>query len=366
MRKRILLWMMATLLMVVLSGTPTAGDPCDPYAICNLRGDVLSLIAGFGVIEITPPDEFVYTVIDGAVDPQQFAQIKARLRNRVTDRTMGAGTVTAMARYRLRTDYQNDLSSDPPTLADVQKDVTVARSAPVDVTAISSYTPLELEFDFSANPIPAGITDLYFLVLFQGEIEGVEGMATAIGVKDLNEPQHLTTWNNTDWFLVNYQLRTGQDIRNDPELERYVIDNCMTVERFIDPLATDEYIGFTADRLDTPVFVVHYQALAPGRFGRALYIADADSYYLHRRSVTINPNSELDFAWEIPGTTNAMNPAGFHTTELEKYRQIYGHINSAWIWTCPFTGYSAEIFDESSYKSPADTAPVPVTTITFP
>jgi hypothetical protein len=50
-----------------------------------------------GVIEITPPDEFVSSLIDGASDTQQFVKIKARLRNRILDHAMGPGTVAAIS-----------------------------------------------------------------------------------------------------------------------------------------------------------------------------------------------------------------------------------------------------------------------------
>ncbi|MBW2170293.1 MAG: hypothetical protein JRG69_13745, partial [Deltaproteobacteria bacterium] len=79
-----------------------------------------------GSIEILALEGFLYSIIDGSISPQQFTYIKANLRN-VTPKEkneqgdiisyeqMGPGTLIAVAKYKKRTDYQPDLSTDPPT-----------------------------------------------------------------------------------------------------------------------------------------------------------------------------------------------------------------------------------------------------------
>jgi hypothetical protein len=340
---------------------------CDPYGVCTLRGDVQSLLAGIGVIEISPPDEFVYGIVDGAAPDPQFSQLKARLRNRITDRAMGSGTVAALARYRLRTNYQNDLSTDPPAKEDVEKNVTFSISQAVDVLSIPSDTTLQLVFDFSADPIPAGITDLFILVVFFGQIEGIEEPITAIGFKDLNEPHHVARWNNTDWFLIDSQWLTGADIRAKPSLMEFVDENCWHMEPYIDPMDIELYVGFSAEEQDSPVYTVHYQNIPAGRFGRLIFLSDAEQIWMHARSITHSPNDTLDWKGKMPGVTNQMDPKGFTSTTPYTRRGIVAHSSVGWSWTCPtVSSISSELYDEMSSKPAASTEPVAITTITFP
>ncbi len=65
MRTRIILWIWIAVL-VPLAGSARANPQCQPWGVNTLRGDVQALLTGKGVIEISPPDEFVYAVIDGA------------------------------------------------------------------------------------------------------------------------------------------------------------------------------------------------------------------------------------------------------------------------------------------------------------
>lgn len=273
MRTRVLL-IVTVLLLVPMAAMSPAWADCEPWGGNTMSGDARypeGWITSFGVIEISPPDEFVYAAIDGAAPVQQFLQIKAKLRNRITDHVMGPGTVTALARYHLRTDYQPDLSADPPARESRQEESSLSVSAPVTVSTIASDTPLQLIFDFTEQPIPAGITDLYFMVRFEGWIEGLEEPVTAIGLKDLKEPHHVTPWNNTDWFLVKYQLLTGQEIRKDSALMGYINDNCWYMDSLIDPMDLQQYIGFTAGEQDEPIFVAYYQNIPAGRYGRVIF-----------------------------------------------------------------------------------------------
>lgn len=343
---------------------------CNPWAASSLSGDAqypAGWITSFGMIEIGPPDEFVYGIIDGAAPVQQFMHIKAKLHNRITDHVMGPGTVTAMARYHLRTNYQPDLSTDPPTMETREKKPSMSISAPVTVSVIPSDTSLQLAFDFTEQPIPAGITDLYFMVMFQGQIEGVEDTVTAIGLKDLNEPQHILRWNDTDWFLLNYQLYTGETIRSSTDLMDYVTQNCFFMDQYIDPMEIELFLGFTANEMDAPIYTVHYQDIPPGRFGRVIILTDAELIYMHARGVTHNPDETLNWKEVIAGVTNQEDAIGFTSTMTYQNRGITGHVDVGWIWVCPAdSNFGPELADELSSKSPADTVPVPVTSISFP
>lgn len=355
------------MLLSVLFMSAAARADCDPWGASSLRGDVQSLMAGIGVIEISPPGEFVYGIVDGAATDPQFSHLKARLRNRITDRAMGSGTVMAFARYRLRTDYQDDLSTDPPAKQDVEQKVTFSVSQAVDVLSIPSGTPLQLVFDFSADPIPAGITDLFFLVVFHGQIEGVEDPITAIGFKDLNEPHHVTRWNNTDWFLIDYQWLTGAEIRRTPTLMDFLIDNCWSMEPYIDPMDIELYVGFTAEEADAPAYVVHYQNIPAGRFGRLIFLSDAEQLWMHARAISQDPNDTMVWKGWISGVTNQMDPKGFTSTMPYTVRGIVSHSSVGWSWTCPEVSLiSLELRDEFFSKPAASIEPVAITTITFP
>ncbi|HDH04120.1 MAG TPA: hypothetical protein ENH01_00175 [Nitrospirae bacterium] len=67
-----------------------------------------------GTLEITLPDKFVYSIINGSITPQQFTYIKAKVRNTTPDEEVQDGIIQAVAKYKIRPDYQDDLSNDPP------------------------------------------------------------------------------------------------------------------------------------------------------------------------------------------------------------------------------------------------------------
>ena len=145
-----------------------------------------------GELEITAPDEFVYALIDGSVieddkDQQVIKQIKAKVKNIsvkekddqgaiISYEQMGQGQLLAVARYRIRPNYIVDLSDEPPkeeVMENVEYSYSV--SAPEDIPSLGTSDPAtnepeEYNFDFSANPIPVGITDLYLQVVFQRHI----------------------------------------------------------------------------------------------------------------------------------------------------------------------------------------------------
>jgi hypothetical protein len=90
----------ALLLMLSMVVPPLSAD-CTPWGENTQRGDAIypeGWITSYSLIEITPPDEFIYAIIDGAQAVQQFSYLKAKLRNRILDHAMGPGTVTAYAR----------------------------------------------------------------------------------------------------------------------------------------------------------------------------------------------------------------------------------------------------------------------------
>ena len=180
-----------------------------------------------GTLEITPPAQNVYAVTDGSQTPytdaygnhhQQFTSIKANVRNTTpNDEQIGAGTLHAVAKYKKRIDYQPDLSTDPtdehPEWGVSEDDFSYSVSAPKTIASLSSTEPTEFAFDFTAIPIPAGITDLYLQVVFNGTLGNEADNAIAVGMKDLAEPAHHVFWNLSDQFSLLYTESTDTTTR---------------------------------------------------------------------------------------------------------------------------------------------------------
>lgn len=70
---------------------------------------------------------------DGSNLPQQFTKIEAKVRNAASDgREIKAGTLWAVAKYRIRTDYQPNMSTDTVTSPwSVEADFSYSNSAPI-------------------------------------------------------------------------------------------------------------------------------------------------------------------------------------------------------------------------------------------
>ncbi|MBU0728527.1 MAG: hypothetical protein KKE17_10975 [Proteobacteria bacterium] len=183
-----------------------------------------------GDIEISAPDRYVYGIIDDAsffdadgirTGEQYFTEIRAKIRNNSQlgldefdnpiIEAMGAGTLVAVAKYKRRTDYQPDLFNEPPDEYSREANFSYSVSAPVPITSLTSVEAEEKIFDFSASPIPVGITDLYLQVVFKGTLGNERENAVAVGMVDLNEPMVFRLSNNTDKYYYNQTLTSLSD-----------------------------------------------------------------------------------------------------------------------------------------------------------
>ncbi len=155
-----------------------------------------------GTIEITPPDEAVYGVIDGS-GAHRFSTLKMNLVDSTDGDDIRAGSLVAVARYKVIPDFFEDLSTYPADADDFKAvmsgvDYRHSVSSPIAIDWLDKSVPREFAFDFNADPIPAGVSDLSVQVVFQGTIGGEPGSAIAVGAKDLSEPTYFTFWNSTD------------------------------------------------------------------------------------------------------------------------------------------------------------------------
>lgn len=317
-----------------------------------------------GTLEITAPDAYVYSIIDGSVTPQQFTRITAKVRNSTPDSIPGEEIqncdallqnciIQAVARYKKRTDYQPDLSTDPPTAASREPDFSYSVSESIVITSLSSTTPVEFTFDFTNSPIPVGITDLYLHVVFKGTLGNETDIAIAVGMKDLNEPDHHTAWNATDRFYLDGVLRTADEIRNDPDLLSRASG------QFIDPYDITTEIAFYPSGVTPTVYNATFTPLPPGRYGRVIILTDMPTFYmlLHRKS--INPPEDMTTTYLFAGVTNQEIDGIFYNTQVNTFRGIIQHRWSAYARYYPYaTGIST-----APWPVPAITDPYPATNI---
>lgn len=274
-----------------------------------------------GTLEITPPQGYVYALIDDA-DPafvdgrgnrneQYFSELKARVRLTTAGDGSQTGEVLAIARYKRRNDYQPDLSNEPPTDFSMADGFSYAVSRPFSVY-LDSDVPVEIDFDFTAEPIPAGITDLSLQIIFKGDLQG----PIALGVKDLHEPMFFKVVNSTDRYYHNGILKDQGDFppgSSELELFYYPVSGSLG---FYDPAGA--FHGYTVDF-----------SLLPGRFSKIAFLAEGEDLAIRLASSQI-PTVDLNF-------TTAVNADSVFTETL-LWRGDYAHQNYSWFAVFPHMG----------------------------
>ena len=356
----------------------------------NEKDAVAGRVAG-RLLEITPPSQYVYSIIDGSIDPQQFKKIKAKIRN-ATGEEIKNGTLQAVAKYIKRTDYEPDLSADPPTTESREPDFSYSVSEQIPIPALSATEPAEFTFDFSNSPIPAGITDLYLQVIFKGTIGDETDTASAIGTKDLAEPTHHVFWNLSDMFSLNGQLYTAEDIKNDSALASLVdfdhdgiFNETSIQEPYIDPVDTDLKIAYFGENPPAgPVTnVATVDKLPAGRHIRLVMLLDrlTNNYLRLTWSDDIYPESHYDFVFsgainqDVQQEVNGQEDIVFNYTPPTSFRvsldsdgvasiPIRQHFSQG-ILSCLPRSSPRGCFYPDEEAMPANPEPVPVN-ILFP
>jgi hypothetical protein len=331
-----------------------------------------------GTLEITMPNAYVYSIIDGSAIPQQFTRITAKVRNSTPDSIPGEEIqgcdiqqqnciIQAVAKYKIRPNYQADLSNDPPTETEMQGvDFSYSVSTPIAIDSLSSTTPTEFTFDFTTNPIPVGITDLYLQVIFKGTLGNETDIAVAVGFKDLNEPHHFSIWNATDRFYLDEVLRTADEIRNDPILLSRVdfdmdgiVNETEIGEPYIDPYNVTTNIAFYPPATTPTIYNATFTPLPPGRYGRIIILTDMPEFYIRIHRESTNPPENIDSDYLAAGVTNQENEGIFYNTNVITFRGIIQHHWAAYARYYPdSTGIST-----APWPVPANTDPYPPTTL---
>ncbi|MCP4351648.1 MAG: hypothetical protein GY795_39790 [Desulfobacterales bacterium] len=303
-----------------------------------------------GTLEISAPEKALYSITDGSQLPQQFTHISATVENTSCkgNEEIGEGTIQAVAQYRKRTDYQPDLSADPPTADSREPEYTCSVSAPTEITSLEGAQ--EFRFDFSGDPIPAGITDFYLLVVFRGTLGKEKDTGVAVGLKDLNEPHHITIWNSTDRFYFYGGLYTAEEIRTTPELAEK-----LTPFLGIDPVQMNQYATFYQDG----EFQVSYMPLPPGRHGRVIILSDASRVYTN--FVDYDPDKDK---WEtypcyLYPVIHQEDSIGFLRTHPGSLRGVK---TNSWYMVYQFHPYEDGIL-EAAWPDDSGTDPFPTASV---
>ena len=193
-----------------------------------------------GQLEIRPPEEGVYAVLDhskaadNCKDNCGFKKIKLKVANSTPDiavsgtttivpQPMSGGTLVAVAKYHKNTCYTTDLegeydSRSGKTLSEylqlcrsLEEEITVSQpltnQSPVACNANVAGdcdTKLQgisntLTFNFS-TPIPINATDLYLQVVYRGPL-GSEQDAVVVATKDIAEPTYFSIVNVSDYLI---------------------------------------------------------------------------------------------------------------------------------------------------------------------
>lgn len=289
-----------------------------------------------GELTISFPDHCVYGLIDGAKE-QTFKTLRAKVRNTTPNEELGLGTLVAVARYKKRTDYQPNLSADPPTKDSREPDFSYSVSEPItltqeDIDGLNSKGDApwyEFTFDFSNGasgpPIPAGITDLYLHVIFKGTLGNEVDNAVAAGMKDLGEPLHNVYMNSTDQFYYSGSFTTADQLKiNNPTLYSQIKASGIPV----DPYSVQVSIVFCPMSSEVDAF---YDTMAPGAYGRIITIMEAN---VNRYPLAVYWDSEVR-GLESPNITNQDVNDEFHPAEIFRVRNVSSHAGDTLIHSYP-------------------------------
>lgn len=330
-----------------------------------------------GEIDISLPDGGMYSLIDGSISPHQFTYIKAKIKSNTVQETdengvplsfeeIGAGTFMAIAKYKKRTDYEEDLSTDPPDAYSREDEFSYSYSETTEVDYIDPINGSDVTFDFSEDPIPAGITDLYLRVIFKGTLGNEIDTAIAIGNKDLNEPMHITVWNSTDRFYLDGVLKTADTIKTEEALRNIVdldkdgeINEVEEGEPYIDPYKIDTEIYFYATDGEPEYVNATYTFLPYGRYGKLILLTDELFNIRIDRTAVYPPTNNIS-AYTLSGVVNQeQTEGGFLSTMVDTFRGIRQH---AWRSFANYYPYSNGI-STAPWPEVTD-EPVAATTIT--
>jgi hypothetical protein len=340
-----------------------------------------------GTIEISAPSSYIYSITDGSQTPYtdsagsrhpRFVRLRAKIRNStakerdttgnpISYEAMQSGVLHAVARYKIVPGFQPDLSGYPPN-GEVMRSVPFSYSVsmPIPISSLSSSEATEFAFDFSNDPIPAGITDLILQVVFKGTLGGENDIAVAVGMRDLTEPTHHLFWNLTDMFSLDGHLYAATMIKSTPSLANLVdFDHdgtfSETGEPYIDPQEMNFDISYMAEGQQVSQIAARAAKLSAGRHARLIMLADSPSgngVRLSWLSPDVVKAGSVDFTFQ--GVTNqTVNGLWQASPPVISFRGVKSHFSQG-VLNC----YPTAVADRCTYLEseapPGNPAPVRV------
>ncbi|MEP7182645.1 MAG: hypothetical protein ABI886_10685 [Betaproteobacteria bacterium] len=160
-----------------------------------------------GRMEISPPDEGVYAVVDqkaqGCRDTCGFDKLKLKLKNTTPNESLEAGNFVAVAKFRRNKCYTPNLAGEPGGNAfngyaacrNDEEEIVV--SDVVGIASLAESAEVGLTFKFPKR-IPINASDVFLQVVFRGKL-GSEDDAVVVETKDIGEPAFIGFANNTDY-----------------------------------------------------------------------------------------------------------------------------------------------------------------------
>ena len=204
-----------------------------------------------GQLEITPPDEGIYSLVDHAdfagvnqtaTNAGQgflgFKTIKLKLRNTTPDITpsgggaavpqnMVNGKLVAVLKFRRNLSYADDLTGEPDSggtyaaTRSANEEIVVSdrvrdeNGNPVSTITLNAdplaSTPAKLLYFEFDKQLPINATDVYLQVVYRGYL-GTEEDAVVVQTLDISEPTYLAYMNSSDYILISNSIYTRAEI----------------------------------------------------------------------------------------------------------------------------------------------------------
>jgi hypothetical protein len=212
-----------------------------------------------GKMEISLPDEGVYSIVDhakfappaaptnGALDFRGFKTVRLHLKNITDDVTppqggavqqaMSGGTLVAVLKFRRNLCYVDSLDNEitDASQADacrnaieeiVVSDPLTNQSVPFGDATLPAGP--ELTFTFQQE-LPINAWDVVLQVVYRGAL-GSEADAVAVATKDISEPTFAATFNDTDFVAIGSACYQADTIPGNNTLWNQLISTCMDTQ----------------------------------------------------------------------------------------------------------------------------------------
>jgi hypothetical protein len=159
-------------------------DRCHEEYAGDLIPRAVGYSAGFldyffrGTLEISVPDDQVFSIMEGIANPRWIMSIRAKAKNTTAKEKDSDGKTVSyeeMQKGELRAVLRYKKGSNDEYLYAVSKSISIG--------SLSTSDPTEFNFDFSDDPIPSGVRDASLFVIFKGTLGSEKDIAVAVGMR---------------------------------------------------------------------------------------------------------------------------------------------------------------------------------------